>query len=292
VLSPDETMLAFTGMDIDLWEMAYCNLFVYHFSSQTIQSLTNYEDDDWYKGEICDGVTTVTWTPDGGSILYDMHDKKNSNGTNYTIHLEIVDADGSSEPRILLQEDGWVIATPAVAPTNDSFVFSCGFDNQILELCRAPMGLGANATWDSSTYFADLAAEHVGHKFNPSYSVDASRIIFTHVSLNSAGDSQYSFVIIDRFTAEVLAETVAYAGSEVLGSAIFSATEYTLIPRYDDGYEYNEFGQVVISSSSDDRYYGSSGYGTYSYHREIIPAANSMTDAWGNNVYSFSVTSW
>jgi hypothetical protein len=90
----------------------------------------------------------------------------------------------------------------------------------------------------------------------------------------------------------VLAESAAYAGSEVLGSAIFSATEYTLIPLYDDGYEYNEFGQVIINSNSDDRYYGSSGYGTYSYHQEIIPAANSMTDAWGNSVYSFSVTSW
>jgi hypothetical protein len=292
VLSPDETMLAFTGMDIDLWEMAYCNLFVYHFSSQTVQTLTNYEDDDWYKGEICDGVTTVTWTPDGGSILYDMHDKKNSNGTNYTIHLEIVDADGSSPPQTLLQKDGWVFATPAVAPTNDSFVFSCGLENQIFELCQAPMGLGANATWDSSTYFGTLAAEHVGHKFKPSYSVDASRIIFTHVSLNSAGDSQYSFVIIDRFTTEVLSETVAYAGSEILGSAIFSATEYTLIPRYSDGYEYNEFGQVIISSNSDDRYYGSSGYGTYSYHQEIIPAANSMTDAWGNSAYTFAVYSW
>ena len=292
VLSPDETMLAFTGMDIDLWEMAYCNLFVYHFSSQTIQSLTNYEDDDWYKAEICDGVTSVTWTPDGGSILYDMHDKKNSNGTNYTIHLEIVDADGSSAPRTLLQKDGWVFGTPAVAPTNDSFVFSCGLENQIFELCQAPMGLDANATWNSSTYFGNLAAEHVGHKFKPSYSVDASRIIFTHVSLNSVGDPQYSFVIIDRFTTEVLAETVAYAGSEVLGSAIFSATEYTLIPRYADGFEYNEFGQVIISSSSDDRYYGSSGYGTYSYHYEIIPAANSMTDAWGNSGYTFAVYSW
>ena len=275
-ISPDESMLAFAGMKMEKYETAHCDLFVYRFSDSTTYALTNYSDDNYYHSDICDGVNKASWSPDGNTIMFDYRDKTSTTGYNASIYS--VPSDGSSNPLLVLENDSWWFITPEIAPTGDTFAFSCGLKSStFFEICEAPTGLDADSTWRAATYFDDVANELGGQKASPSFSVDGLRIIFTYIKSDGSGGFDYSFVVIDRFSGVVLSKSESYAGSEILGSATYSATEYTLMPRVDEGYEYNEYGQVIIPpASSDNRYFGSSIYNSNPYFRETIPAANNM----------------